>query len=366
MVAEAPVTLELLFLLMASLALVPITRLMPAAQFAGAVAIVTACTVFVLSPLSAIWLVGSSSLTWVAMVVGERSGRRDLVTALWAAILIFALLLSRGTTLFLWVGAAYFTLRNLHLLFDWWMGRLANPGLGRILRYQLFLPVIVAGPIHRFQNFERQLARRRNDVSEIAAGAERVLLGLAQALLLGNWLVKNIDLLIKQSNFCANPFLAQWCASILDWMALYFIFAGFSSTALGLSLMLGLRLEENFNRPYLARNLIDFWSRWHITLSQWCRDYVFQPVTAITRSPVLGVFAAMAAIGLWHEASAYYLLWSGWQALGLILTRLMQNLLSRPGMPKLPDGLLRASGPLVVLAWLSLARPVITMTLENF
>lgn len=305
-------------------------------------------------------------MTWAAMSVGDRGGRRDLVTGLCTVILIFALLLSRAESMFVWMGAAYFTLRNLHLLFDWWMGRLENPGLSRMLRYQLFLPVIVAGPIHRFQHFERQLARRRIDSSELATGAERVLLGLAQALLLGNWLVKNVDLLVEQSGYPANPFMAQWCASVLDWAALYFIFAGFSSIALGLSLMLGLRLEENFNRPYLARNLIDFWSRWHITLSQWCRDYVFQPITAVTRSPVLGVLAAMLAIGAWHEVSAYYFLWSGWQALGLILTRLVQKLLSRPGVPKLPDGLLRVSGPLVVLGWLSLARPVITLLLENF
>lgn len=359
-------TPELLLMLLASLALVPITRLVPAGRFADVVAGVSACAIFALSPLSALWLVASSTIIWAAMIVGDRSGRRDLVTALCTVVLVLALLLSRTESMFLWVGAAYFTLRNLHLLFDWWMGRLENPGLPRIQRYQLFLPVIVAGPIHRFQNFERQLARRRVDNSELASGAERVLLGLAQALLLGNWLVKIIDRLVEQSGYPANPFMAQWCASILDWAALYFIFAGFSSIALGLSLMLGLRLEENFNRPYLARNLIDFWSRWHITLSQWCRDYVFQPVTAVTRSPVLGVFAAMVAIGVWHEVSVYYLVWSGWQALGLILTRLTQKLLSRPGTPKLPDSLFRFLGPLVVLGWLSLARPVITLLLGNF
>jgi len=89
-------------------------------------------------------------------------------------------------------------------------------------------------------------------------------------------------------------------------------------------------------------------------------------ITTIVMDLVLGVLAAMLAIGAWHEVSAYYFLWSGWQALGLILTRLVQNLLSRPGVPKLPDGLLRVSGPLVVLGWLSLARPVITLLLENF
>jgi alginate O-acetyltransferase complex protein AlgI len=353
-------TPEALFLVLASVVLVPLSRLVPSARLADTVAVITACSIFALSPLSAIWLAGTAGLTGLVMAVGDRSGMRDLLTAVWAGILIAALLLLREIPAVFWVGGAYFTLRNLHLLFDWWMAKLERPSVARILRYQLFLPVIMAGPIHRFQTFERQWARRRNDVSDVAAGAERVLLGLAQALLLGNWLVKYAEFFIQSLDVQIYPFLVDWAASALDWIALYFIFAGFSSVALGLSLMLGLRLEENFNRPYLARNLIDFWSRWHITLSQWCRDYVFHPVTAVTRSPVLGVLAAMGVIGLWHEASTYYLLWSAWQALGLILTRLVQKLLARPGMPNLPDMLLRVTGPVAVLGWLSLARPVIT------
>ena len=78
---------------------------------------------------------------------------------------------------------------------------------------------------------------------------------------------------------------------------MFFSFAGLTSLALGLSLMMGLKLEENFNRPWAAKNLIDFWSRWHMTLSNWCRDYVFYPVTAITRLPVVGLLLAMLAMG---------------------------------------------------------------------
>ena len=97
-------------------------------------------------------------------------------------------------------------------------------------------------------------------------------------------------------------------ASAADWVQIYFIFGGFGALALGLALMMGLVVEENFDRPWAARNLIEFWTGWHITLSLWCRDYVFQVVTAFSRSPLLGLTAAMTAIGLWHEVSVYYFL----------------------------------------------------------
>ena len=90
-----------------------------------------------------------------------------------------------------------------------------------------------------------------------------------------------------------QDFAADWLASVLDWTSLYFVFAGLTSVALGLSRMAGLTLEENFDHPWRARNLIDFWTRWHMSLTSWCRDYVFTPVTALTRSPVAGLFAGM-------------------------------------------------------------------------
>ena len=125
-----------------------------------------------------------------------------------------------------------------------------------------------------------------------------MLFGLAQVVVLGGWFVSQVESKVLLNIFQIENFFSDWIHSALNWVEIYFVFAGYSSIALGLSLMMGLRLEENFNRPWAAKNLIDFWLRWHMTLSLWVRDYVFQPVTALTRSPVVGVTAAMLAIGL--------------------------------------------------------------------
>ncbi len=116
-------------------------------------------------------------------------------------------------------------------------------------------------------------------------------------------------------------FITDWLNSAFGWIQLYFTFAGLTALALGIAVMLGVRLEENFNKPWVARNLVEFWTRWHMTLSLWCKDYVFNPITALSRSPLVGICIAMLAIGIWHESSLYYVLWSFWQALGIVLSR---------------------------------------------
>jgi D-alanyl-lipoteichoic acid acyltransferase DltB (MBOAT superfamily) len=166
--------------------------------------------------------------------------------------------------------------------------------------------------------------------------------------------------LVAGPAIAGTSFLHDWGYSAREWIWLYFVFAGYSSIALGISMMIGLRLEENFNRPWAARNLIDFWMRWHMSLTQWCRDYVFRPVAAITRSPIAGLCAAMLVIGLWHEFSAYYVLWATWQVLGILLTRLADRLF---GFERMPRAVGTVLGPISVLAWLSLARPVLARLL---
>jgi alginate O-acetyltransferase complex protein AlgI len=261
---------------------------------------------------------------------------------------------------FLFIGAAYFTLRNIHVLLDWWMRKLSRPGIGRLLRYQFFLPVLAIGPIHRIQNFERECERRRFDVQQFYAGAERALLGLALAVTAG-FAADRIGKLISKSQI---DFWHDWLHSGLNWIELYLTFSGFSSLAIGLALMMGIRLEENFNRPFLAVNLVEFWTRWHITLSMWCRDYVFDPVTAVTRSPVVGVTLAMIVMGLWHEASLYYLLWALWQMTGIVGSQVLQSWFGHS--PDSAPGLtVRVAGPIAVFSWLSLANPVITRVLGS-
>jgi alginate O-acetyltransferase complex protein AlgI len=352
---------DMLVLLAGSLAVVPIGWLLPARWAFDGIAAWTLLVLGAVAQMAAAWLVLSSAATVLALWIGDRTGRRGLVTAVWAPCLAAMMFLAREEPYWVWIGGAYFTLRNMHVLFEWWMGRLARPSLRAMAHYQLFLPVIMSGPIHRMPHFQRACLRRRFDASDLASGAERALLGLAQAVVLGAMAMQALDRIVAYRTNDLAPFVQAWIGSAIEWVTLYFTFAGFSSVALGIALMCGLTLEENFDRPYLARSLAGFWARWHMTLSFWCRDYVFQPVSAMTRSAFVGLLAGMVAMGVWHDLSAYYLLWAAWHAVGIAGNRLLERAAERRPALRLPAAAQAILAPVCILGWLSLAKPVLAL-----
>jgi alginate O-acetyltransferase complex protein AlgI len=353
-------------LLAASLFAVAAFWLSPASMGQSVVAATTALALLVVAPLSAVWLIVTIAATPPLMLLGDRINARGPVAFIWIAALAAAFFAARtaggrlGDAVTL-VGGAYFTLRHIHVVMEWWLGRLRVPTLAEYARYHLLLPVIVAGPIHRLPHFERQCARRRWDPTEFFSGAERALIGLFLAVAVGNFVFAHLDAVLAAPLGTLHPFVREWALSAVDWVRLYVQFSGLTDLALGLSLMMGLRLEENFDRPWRARDLLDFWNRWHMTLSHWCRDYVYVPIAAHFRAPVAGVFAAMLVLGLWHETSAYYVLWAVWQSLGIVLARLYRNLRRTPREKTRPGLLGIVLVPLGILAWVSAARPIIAV-----
>jgi alginate O-acetyltransferase complex protein AlgI len=307
------------------------------------------------------WLAAATIATPLVLKLGDRLSRRGGVAMLWAAVLIAAFVYAQLAMTAIFIGSAYFTLRLLHVVAEWWMGRIDPPTVRAHWRYQFFLPVMVVGPIQRLPNFQRQIERRRWDTAEFLTGAERALLGFFLAAVPGEYIMLRAKLWVLRA-FDLSDFMLSWILSALDWIALYFVFAGLSAAALGISLMAGLRLEENFNQPWRASSLIDFWTRWHMTLTSWCRDYVFVPVMALSRSPLFGLVCAMLVIGLWHRLSLYYVLWGFWQSAGVVLNRLASRSKLLEAVPRRP---MRLAAPLMILGWLSLARPVLGLVLEG-
>ena len=234
------------------------------------------------------------------------------------------------------------------------------PTLRRYARYHLFAPVLIAGPIHRLPNFERTLERRRWDAKEFYSGAERALVGAFLAFFVAEYLYAQLLQELAPFNLDQN-FSGRIVQSAIDWVFLYIAFSGLTDLALGLSAMMGLKLEENFNRPYLARDLIDFWQRWHMTLSHWCRDYIYVLITSRFRSPVLGIFSAMVILGIWHETSIYYLLWAFWQALGIVLVHVLYRQSATISKPFI--GAIARAGSFL---WLILSQPVCMGLIEVF
>lgn len=332
-----------------SLACVPISWLTPRKLAPDAVALWTLACLALFYPAAAVWVLSIALV--LPLVLSSPAAPRNAAAAALVVVLIAALVASRFLSGWAWVGGAFFTLRALHVVIEWWMARMPAPSLRDSLRYFLFLPVIVAGPINRMPHFLHQLRRRRWDIADLMTGAERVLFGLFAISVLSGSLCTELRIGVAKLTSAAPQFWADWALSAVDWINLYIVFSGSAHLALGTSLMMGLRLEENFDRPWQARSLIEFWRRWHITLTSWVQDYVFRPLTALTRKPALGLVAAMLVVGLWHAFSLYYVLWSFWQSLGIVLARLLQN---RP-VPRQITWL----GPLWVFAWLAAARPVI-------
>lgn len=246
------------------------------------------------------------------------------------------------------LGLSYYGLRVVHLVFEASQGRVTRVASAEVCRYLLFLPTMVAGPINRFGDFVRDGRRRRWDRALFALGLERVLYGHVKIVVLANYLVG-----VKLGAWVEGMAAGDWLPALLGCARyganLYLQFAGYSDIAIGLALLVGFRVPENFRWPWLATDIHEFWERWHITLSHWCRDYVFRPVASATRLPWVGVVASMLVLGAWHELSWRYILWGLYHGLGLVAWRAWST--RREGRWVAESQWLR--GAAAVLSWLA-------------
>jgi len=222
------------------------------------------------------------------------------------------------------LGLSYYSFRQIHYIFESYKRKLEEHTLSDYVCYLYFLPTLHVGPIHRFPEFLRDLRRRRWDTAALSNGLERILYGYAKIVIVSNFLIaKQFNLLVIQvSN--THPMFAEYLRSLSRWMNLYFQFSGYSDIAIGFSLVMGFRIMENFNFPFLARNIVEFWQRWHISLSSWCRDYIYTPMASVTRMPGISVLAAMLILGLWHEFSGRYVLWGLYNGVAILVWHTFQ------------------------------------------
>ncbi|NWF39540.1 hypothetical protein F3F96_10385 [Mariprofundus sp. NF] len=351
-------------------ATVIVTWISPRQWQVDVVAISTVIFVAIYSPWSCFWLISASLLTYLCICISptKKPALIGVSIILIAVVFLVYKWLSpgadnTGAILPVMLGLSYYTCRHIHILMEVYKGNIQTMSLRRYFHYQLFLPVLVVGPIHRYQNFQRQCERRRWDSVNLTTGFERILYGYAKVVVLGNWLLNHkLGGILEQ--YAGDGFWGIFIISAKDWLYLYIEFSGYIDVALGFSLLLGFHIEENFNHPLKARNLIDFWQRWHITLSSWCKDYVFSPVQAKTRNQLLAVFAAMTVMGLWHELSLYYFLWGFYHATGIALCRLYQLNDDPLRLSMLPAVLQNAITRTATFTWLVAGMPVITSILS--
>ena len=222
------------------------------------------------------------------------------------------------------IGISFFTFQALSYVIDVYRGTTkAQKNFGKVLLYVSFFPQLIAGPIVKYRDIAAQITGRKETIRKFAAGIMRFCWGLGKKVLLANSFARVVDEIFKYGPYAVSR-KALWLGAILYMMQIYYDFSGYSDMAIGLGKMFGFEFQENFNYPYTAGSVQEFWHRWHISLSSWFRDYVYIPLggnrkgAACTYRNLLIVFFLT---GMWHGAGMAFILWGLYHGLFLILER---------------------------------------------
>jgi alginate O-acetyltransferase complex protein AlgI len=288
-----------------------------------------------------------------------------------------------------WLGFSYVAFRLIHTLRDRQTGRLPLVSLQEYVVYVIFFPAFTAGPIDRLERFIKDLRRPLTcepeasalRLEDFGAAGQRLLLGAFKKFVLAD----SLALIALNATNAGQVASAGWTWVLVYayTLQIFFDFSGYTDIAIGLGRLLGIRLPENFNAPYLKPNLTQFWNNWHMTLTQWFRAYFFNPLTRalrraqrpvpITLVILITQLSTMALIGLWHGVTFNFLIWGAWHGLGLFLQNRWSELVRGPSAALQSRPLLKnisavAGGLLtfhyVALGWVWFALPSPEMSLQ--
>jgi D-alanyl-lipoteichoic acid acyltransferase DltB (MBOAT superfamily) len=211
---------------------------------------------------------------------------------------------------------------------DFYRGKVEEePNFIRYATFVSLFPQLVAGPIERAKNLLPQLRRVPTiSIPDVTDGMSLFLVGLFKKVALADYLATYADDVYLSPGAHEAP--ALLLATFAFGWQIYFDFSGYTDMARGIARMLGIRLMLNFNNPYLATDLGDFWRRWHISLSTWFRDYVYIPLGGNRRSEIrtyINMSLTMVISGLWHGAKWTFVIWGALHAVGRVLTRELER-----------------------------------------
>jgi len=222
------------------------------------------------------------------------------------------------------IGISFFTFQSLSYTFDVYLGRLPSERrLDRVALYLAFFPQLIAGPIERAQRLLPQLCGApRFDYALVREGLLLILWGLVKKCVIADRLAQVVDYVYASPGQHTGPVLVL--ATIFFAFQIYADFSGYCDIALGTARVLGIRLSDNFQRPYFAASIPDFWRRWHISLSTWFRDYVYVPLGGNRVSAWqarANLFVVFLLSGLWHGANWTFLAWGALHGTYMIAAR---------------------------------------------
>ncbi|MBB5216309.1 MBOAT family O-acyltransferase [Parapusillimonas granuli] len=254
------------------------------------------------------------------------------------------------------IGLSFIILQAISYLVDVYRGQVRPQR--SFIDYGAYLSMfgqLIAGPILRYEWVRRELADRSLNWSDFSLGARRFMVGMSMKVLVADTLSPIVDTAFSLPD---PGFLDAWMGCGAYSLQLFFDFAGYSAMAIGLGQMLGFHFPENFNHPYLAASIQDFWRRWHISLSGWIRDYLYVPLGGNrlgTGRTYFNLMVTMAIAGMWHGSDNWnFLLWGIAHGLALCAARAWRT----RAMPPIPGWLSRAATLLFVcMAWVVFRAP---------
>ncbi|KWT84404.1 MBOAT family O-acyltransferase [Candidatus Magnetominusculus xianensis] len=241
------------------------------------------------------------------------------------------------------LGISFYTFHSLSYVIDLYRKQtkgeysdVKKANLHNLALYIMFFPQLVAGPIIRYHDVAQQLLTRATNIDKFASGVRRFVIGLGKKVLLANSMGGIADKIfaIKGDDLTAP---LAWLGIVTYSLQIYFDFSGYSDMAIGLGRMFGFEFLENFNYPYIAKSVREFWQRWHISLSRWFRDYLYLPLggnRVSTGRLYVNLIIVFFCTGFWHGASWNFVVWGLFHGLFMVLERLgLEKLLKRVWSP---------------------------------
>lgn len=234
------------------------------------------------------------------------------------------------------LGISYLTFKSVQMIIEIRDGQIKELSLYDFLRFLLFFPTITSGPIDRFRRFQKDIVKTPSskEYTELLyIGINRIFQGFLYKFIIGyliNEYVLHADFVMKHS--FTSVLIYMYAYSFY----LFFDFAGYSAFAIGVSYFMGIKTPENFNKPFMSRNIKDFWNRWHMSLSFWFRDYIYMRfVFLMTKKKIikdryivsyLGFFLNFFIMGIWHGLHTNYIIYGLYHALLIILFDVFERL----------------------------------------
>lgn len=223
------------------------------------------------------------------------------------------------------IGISFFTFQAISYIVDVYRGDTEASGtLVNVALYISFFPQLIAGPIVKYKDINKQIDMRYASWFEVSEGFKRFIYGLGKKVLIANVLGSCVDT-IYAYDISYIDCLSAWIGAVMYTFQIYYDFSGYSDMAIGLGRMFGFRFNENFNYPYLSRSISEFWRRWHISLGSWFREYVYIPLGGSHKGKIrtyINLSIVFVLTGLWHGADFSFIIWGLYHGFFMVIERL--------------------------------------------